>query len=65
MVDSLGLVTPPGSPGLVLRELLERPGAVLMPGAHNGLAALQARSAGFNALYLSGAAMSAYSTSPT
>jgi methylisocitrate lyase len=59
MVDSLGLVTPPGSPGLVLRELLERPGAVLMPGAHNGLAALQARSAGFNALYLSGAAMSA------
>jgi methylisocitrate lyase len=30
-----------------------------MPGAHNGLAALQARAAGFRALYLSGAAMSA------
>ena len=30
-----------------------------MPGAHNGLAALQARAAGFDALYLSGAAMSA------
>ena len=30
-----------------------------MPGAHNGLAALQARSAGFEAVYLSGAAMSA------
>lgn len=30
-----------------------------MPGAHNGLAALQAKSAGFEALYLSGAAMSA------
>jgi methylisocitrate lyase len=30
-----------------------------MPGAHNGLAALQAKAAGFKALYLSGAAMSA------
>jgi methylisocitrate lyase len=30
-----------------------------MPGAHNGLAALQARNAGFEAVYLSGAAMSA------
>lgn len=30
-----------------------------IPGAHNGLAALQARDAGFSALYLSGAAMSA------
>jgi methylisocitrate lyase len=30
-----------------------------IPGAHNGLAALQAREAGFSALYLSGAAMSA------
>jgi methylisocitrate lyase len=30
-----------------------------MPGAHNGLAALQARAAGFEALYLSGAGMSA------
>ena len=30
-----------------------------MPGTHNGLAALQAKQAGFEALYLSGAAMSA------
>ena len=30
-----------------------------MPGTHNGLAALQAKAAGFEALYLSGAAMSA------
>jgi len=30
-----------------------------MPGAHNGMAALQARNAGFAGLYLSGAAMSA------
>ena len=30
-----------------------------MPGTHNGLAALQAKAAGFEAVYLSGAAMSA------
>jgi methylisocitrate lyase len=59
MVDSIGLVTPTGSLGLRLRQLLERPRIVLMPGAHNGLAAIQARNAGFEALYLSGAAMSA------
>jgi methylisocitrate lyase len=41
------------------RELLARPGILRIPGAVNGLAALQARQAGFNALYLSGAAMSA------
>ena len=32
---------------------------IRMPGAHNGMAALQASHAGFSALYLSGAAMSA------
>jgi methylisocitrate lyase len=41
------------------RALLERPGILQMPGAHNGLAALQAKAAGFDALYLSGAAMAA------
>ena len=41
------------------RDLLTRPGILAMPGTHNGLAALQARDAGFEALYLSGAAMSA------
>jgi methylisocitrate lyase len=42
-----------------LRALLARPGILTMPGAYNGLAAAQARDAGFEALYLSGAAMSA------
>ncbi len=42
-----------------LRALLARPGILRMPGAHNGMAALQARQAGFDALYLSGAAMTA------
>jgi methylisocitrate lyase len=41
------------------RALLQRPGIVQLPGAHNGLAAAQARGAGFEALYLSGGAMSA------
>jgi methylisocitrate lyase len=41
------------------RALLAQPGIVQLPGAHNGLAALQARAAGFSGVYLSGAAMSA------
>ncbi len=41
------------------RALLSRPGILQMPGAHNGMAALQAKAAGFEALYLSGAAMTA------
>ncbi|MGE0715506.1 MAG: methylisocitrate lyase [Alphaproteobacteria bacterium] len=41
------------------RALLKRPGIMQIPGTHNGMAALQARAAGFEALYLSGAAMSA------
>ncbi|MDC7787493.1 methylisocitrate lyase [Rhodoplanes sp. TEM] len=45
--------------GRRLRALLARPGILAMPGAHNGLAALQAKAAGFDALYLSGAAMTA------
>jgi methylisocitrate lyase len=50
---------PTDSAGSRFRALLERPGILQMPGAHNGLAALQAKAAGFEALYLSGAAMSA------
>jgi methylisocitrate lyase len=42
-----------------LRALLARGPILQMPGAHNGQAALQARQAGFEALYLSGAAMTA------
>ena len=41
------------------RSLLARPGILQMPGAHNGMASLQARAAGFEAVYLSGAAMTA------
>ncbi len=41
------------------RALLDRPGILQLPGAHNGMAALQARAVGFEALYLSGAAMTA------
>jgi len=39
--------------------LLRRTGILPIPGTHNGLAALQARAHGFEALYLSGAAMTA------
>ena len=50
----------PAAPaGERFRALLARGDIVQMPGAHSGLAALQARAAGFEALYLSGAAMSA------
>jgi len=41
------------------RELLQGPGILRLPGAYNGLSALQAKAAGFEALYLSGAAMTA------
>jgi len=50
---------PTAPAGARFRALLERPGILQMPGTHNGLAALQAREAGFAAVYLSGAAMSA------
>jgi len=50
---------PSATAGARFRALLERPGILQMPGTHNGLAALQAKAAGFEALYLSGAAMSA------
>ena len=45
--------------GQRIRDLLARPGILQTPGAHNGMAALQAKAAGFEALYLSGAAMTA------
>jgi methylisocitrate lyase len=41
------------------RELLARKQILQLPGAQNGLAARQAKMAGFEALYLSGAAMTA------
>jgi methylisocitrate lyase len=45
--------------GIRFRDLLRRPEILQMPGTHNGMAALQARDAGFPAVYLSGAAMTA------
>lgn len=46
-------------PGQRFRSLLERGQCLGIPGAHNALAGLLAKRAGFRALYLSGAAMSA------
>ncbi|MFH5927475.1 methylisocitrate lyase, partial [Roseomonas sp. SXEYE001] len=45
--------------GVRFRALLERPGILRLPGAHTGIAALLAKRAGFEGLYMSGAAMSA------
>jgi len=45
--------------GLRFRGLVERGDILPLPGAHNGMAALQAKAAGFEAHYLSGAAMTA------
>jgi len=50
---------PAASAGERFRALLARPGILQMPGTHNGMAALQAKAAGFDAVYLSGAAMTA------
>jgi methylisocitrate lyase len=45
--------------GVRFRALLDRPQILQLPGAHTGIAALLAKRAGFEALYMSGAAMSA------
>jgi methylisocitrate lyase len=45
--------------GTRFRDLVAAGAIVQIPGTHNGLAALQAKRAGFQALYLSGAAMTA------
>lgn len=45
--------------GKRFRELLSKPGILQLPGAYNGYAALEAKAAGFDGLYLSGAAMTA------
>ena len=50
----------PSAPaGERFRALVERGGILRLPGSHNGMAALQAKAAGFEATYLSGAAMTA------
>ncbi|QQR39302.1 methylisocitrate lyase [Devosia rhizoryzae] len=50
---------PTAPAGERFRALIERGGILKLPGAHNGMASLQAKAAGFEALYLSGAAMTA------
>lgn len=50
---------PTESAGRRFRTLLDRSDILRLPGAHNGMAALQAKAANFEALYLSGAAMTA------
>ena len=48
----------PLAPGQQLEKLCSGPDIVRVPGAHNALAALLAKEAGFEALYLSGGALS-------
>ncbi|MBN8968418.1 MAG: methylisocitrate lyase [Rhizobiales bacterium] len=59
MTYLIGATLPATPAGERFRELLKRPGILQIPGAHNGMASIQARDAGFDALYLSGAAMTA------
>lgn len=59
MTYLVGADCPRESAGWRFRKLLDAPGILRLPGAHNGQAALQAKDAGFDALYLSGAAMTA------
>lgn len=50
----------PSAPaGERFRALVKRGGILRLPGSHNGMAALQAKATGFEATYLSGAAMTA------
>ena len=56
-LDNDGIESAP--PGERLAQLWSGPGIVKIPGAHNALAGLLAKHAGFEALYLSGAALSA------
>ncbi len=55
----IGADLPDRPAGERFRALLERPSILQMPGAHLGIAALLAKGQGFEALYMSGAAMSA------
>jgi methylisocitrate lyase len=59
MTYLVGAELPAEPAGARFRALLARPEILRLPGAHNGQASLQARAAGFEGVYLSGAAMSA------
>ena len=52
-----GKTRDPAPPGARLRAYLEKPEILQVPGAHNAMAGLLAKNAGFNALYVSGAAL--------
>ncbi len=56
-------LTPPRQtaqlPGDILGDLWQKPGILRLPGAHNALAGLLAKDAGFEALYISGGALTA------
>eukprot|EP00921_Rhytidocystis_pertsovi_P014800 GHVQ01023792.1.p1 GENE.GHVQ01023792.1~~GHVQ01023792.1.p1 ORF type:complete len:291 (+),score=32.36 GHVQ01023792.1:272-1144(+) len=49
----------PVSPGLLLRQLIQQNGCLPVPGAFNGLVGRLVKQAGFDAVYVSGAAVSA------
>ncbi len=59
MTYLMGSSLPTAPAGDRFRALLARPGILGIPGTHNGLASQQAAAAGFEACYLSGAAMTA------
>lgn len=59
MIYLVGANLPDQPAGVRFRDLLKGSGILQIPGTHNGMAALQARDAGFSAAYLSGAAMTA------
>jgi methylisocitrate lyase len=59
MTNLIGADLPTEPAGARFRALLAHDGILQLPGAHNGVAGLQAKAAGFQALYLSGAAMTA------
>lgn len=59
MPQLLAAERPAASPGRMFRDRLAQPGILQLPGVYNGLSALQAKRAGFEAAYLSGAAVSA------
>jgi methylisocitrate lyase len=59
MTYLVGADLPHEAAGSRFRALLARKEILRLPGAHNGQASLQARAAGFEGVYLSGAAMSA------
>ncbi|MGE3647547.1 MAG: methylisocitrate lyase, partial [Reyranellaceae bacterium] len=59
MTYLIGVDLPSLPAGQRFAHLLARPGILGIPGTHNGQAALQAKAAGFEAAYLSGAAMTA------